>query len=123
MSSKPGEVYERYFQTCVASSEQALVFPDPRNGEPLDKTGVLRRMRKALKAARLDESHRFHDLRHTFGTAMVAAGVPMRTLQEWLGHRDTETTQRYADYAPRARDAELVAAAFARTGEPGSVNM
>jgi integrase len=45
---------------------------------------------------------------------MAAAGVPMRTLQEWMGHRDIETTQRYADYAPRTRDAELVAAAFTR---------
>jgi integrase len=59
--------------------------------------------------------HRFHDLRHTFGTAMAAAGVPMRTLQEWMGHRDIQTTQRYADYAPRTRDAELVAAAFERS--------
>ena len=36
----------------------------------------------------------------------------MRTLQEWMGHRDIATTQRYADYAPSAREAELVAAAF-----------
>ncbi len=47
---------------------------------------------------------RFHDLRHTFGTRMAAAGVPMRTLQEWMGHRDFKTTMIYADYAPmRAR--------------------
>jgi integrase len=71
-------------------------------------------MRKALKAAKLDEAHRFHDLRHTFGTAMAGVGVPMRTQQEWMGHRDIETTQRYADYAPGTRDAELVAAAFSR---------
>jgi integrase len=82
-------------------------------GEPLDKAAILRRYRKALKAARLDVTHRFHDLRHTFGTRMAAAGVPMRTLQEWMGHRDIETTQRYADYAPSAREAEMVAAAFA----------
>jgi site-specific recombinase XerD len=43
---------------------------------------------------------------------MAGAGVPMRTLQEWMGHRDIETTQRYADYAPSAREAEMVAAAF-----------
>jgi integrase len=59
-------------------------------------------------------SHRFHDLRHTFGTAMAAAGVPMRTLQEWMGHRDIATTERYADYSPHKREAEMVAAAFAR---------
>jgi site-specific recombinase XerC len=40
--------------------------------------------------------------------------VAMRTLQEWMGHRDIATTQRYADYAPSSREAELVAAAFAR---------
>ncbi len=105
---------ERYFRACGEPADDVLVFPDVHTGVPLDKAAVLRRMRKALRASRLDEAHRFHDLRHTFGTAMAAAGVPMRTLQEWMGHRDIETTQRYADYAPRMRDAELVAAAFSR---------
>jgi integrase len=40
---------------------------------------------------------RFHDLRHTCGTRMAAAGVPLRTLQEWMGHRDYKTTLIYAD--------------------------
>lgn len=93
----------------------ALVFADPSTGAPLDKSAILRRYRKALKAALLDEAHRFHDLRHTFGTRMAAAGVPMRTLQEWMGHRDIETTQRYADYAPSTHEAAFVEAAFGRT--------
>jgi integrase len=38
--------------------------------------------------------------------------APMRTLQERMGHRNIATTQRYADYAPRTREAELIAAAF-----------
>ena len=42
----------------------------------------------------------FHSLRHTFGTRMAAVGVPMRTLQEWMGHRNLATTEIYADYAP-----------------------
>ena len=37
----------------------------------------------------------------------------MRTLQEWMGHRDIETTQRYADYAPSPHEAAYVEAAFA----------
>jgi hypothetical protein len=36
----------------------------------------------------------------------------MRTLQEWMGHRDFKTTQIYADYQPGAREAEMVDAAF-----------
>ena len=43
---------------------------------------------------------RFHDLRHTFGTQMAAAGAPLRAVQEWLGHCDYRTTPIYADYAP-----------------------
>jgi hypothetical protein len=39
----------------------------------------------------------------------------MRTLQEWLGHRDFKTTLRYADYAPGADEAELIAAATSTT--------
>jgi site-specific recombinase XerD len=50
---------------------------------------------------------------------MAAAGVSMRTLQEWMGHGDIATTQRYADYAPSAREAELMAAAFARARDDG----
>jgi integrase len=105
---------ERYFKACGEPADDALTFADPHTQGPLDKAGVLRRMRKALKAAGLDETHRFHDLRHTFGTQMAKAGTPMRTLQEFMGHRDIQTTQRYADYAPGRQDAELVAAAFTR---------
>lgn len=73
---------------------------------------MLRVFKNALAAARLDERHVFHDLRHTFGTRMAAAGVPLRTLQEWMGHRDIKTTQVYADYAPSAQEHAYVEAAF-----------
>jgi integrase len=65
----------------------------------MQRAALMRRYRRALKAAQLDATTRFHDLRHTFGTRMAAQGVAMRTLQEWMGHRDIKTTQRYADYA------------------------
>ena len=62
----------------------------------------------------LREHVRFLDLRHTFGTRVAAAGVPLRTLQEWMGHRDFKTTLIYADYQPKDQEAELVRRAFAR---------
>ncbi len=54
---------------------------------------------------------RFHDLRHTFGTRMIAK-ADIRRVQEWMGHADIQTTMRYLHYAPRSEDAELVAEAF-----------
>jgi len=89
-----------------------LVFAEPASGDVLRRGALMRRYRRALKAAGVEPGHRFHDLRHTFGTAMAAAGVPMRTLQEWMGHRDLATTQRYADYAPNEREVEMVDRAF-----------
>ena len=45
---------------------------------------------------------------------MAAAGVPLRTLQEWMGHRDFKTTLIYADYQPNAHERDLVRRAFAQ---------
>jgi integrase len=103
---------DRLYVAAGDPDDDVLVFADPFTAGPLDKAAILRRYRRALRAAKLDEAHRFHDLRHTFGTRMAAAAVPMRTLQEWMGHRDIATTQRYADYAPSAHEAAFVEAAF-----------
>lgn len=65
-------------------------------------------------ASGLDDSHRFHDLRQTFGARAACAGVPMRKLQEWMGHRDLTTTQIDADYAPNAAESDMAARAFGR---------
>ena len=56
-------------------------------------------------------SLRFHDLRHTFGTRMIAK-ADIRRVQEWMGHADVQTTMGYLHYAPRDEDAALVAEVF-----------
>jgi integrase len=114
MADEVGGELERLFQGSRFQGDGDLVFGHPAGGEPLIGPTVTRRFRQALRAAKLDEARRFHDLRHTFGTRMAAAGVPMRTLQEWMGHKDLATTMIYADYAPSPREAAMVASAFAR---------
>jgi integrase len=108
-----GGELDRLFKGSSGQDPDDLVFADPHTDEPLNKAAILRRYRKALRTAKLDVAHRFHDLRHTFGTQMAAKGMPMRTLQELMGHRDIETTQRCADYAPNSQEADLVNRAFA----------
>ena len=63
---------------------------------------------------------RFHDLRHTFATRLAAAGQPLRTIQEFLGHADAKTTQIYAHYAPSEQEVAMVNAAFAADASTGS---
>ena len=80
-------------------------------GLPLDGDALSSRYRDALARAGL-RPLRFHDLRHTFGTRMIAK-ADIRRVQEWMGHADIQTTMKYLHYAPRAEDAELVTRAFA----------
>lgn len=104
------ELREHHERTPFKAHDE-LVFPHPLTGSPLDGSKALVRLRRSLDAAGL-RAVRFHDLRHTFGTRMAAVGVPMRTLQEWMGHRDIRTTMIYADYAPSDQELELVGRAF-----------
>jgi integrase len=98
----------------------ALVFGHPLSGEPQPRANVSRRFSVALVAAGLPP-RRFHDLRHSYGTAMAGAGVPMRTLQHFMGHRDHATTLRYSDYSPSGSEAAMAEAAFGGTsGKSGS---
>ena len=89
-----------------------LVFANPSTGSPLDRSKVRKRFQAACRRAGV-RVVRFHDLRHTFGTHVAKSGdVSMRTLQEWMGHRDAKTTLIYADYSPDPREAEIVSDAF-----------
>lgn len=91
--------------------DSELVFAHPESGRPLDRSKLIRRFKQATGRAGVRDVT-FHELRHTFGTRMAAAGVPLRTIQHWMGHADAKTTQVYAHYQPSNREAELVDAAF-----------
>jgi integrase len=88
-----------------------LVFAHPDTGKPLDRSKLIRRFKQALDCAELPKIT-FHELRHTFGTTMAAAGEPQRNIQEWMGHDDLKTTQVYMHYAPRHNEVEAVDRAF-----------
>jgi integrase len=106
MADRLGGELDRHFKRSVYQGDEDLVFGHPHTGEPYDASQLRKRFYAAMEAAGM--GHRcgreggitFHSLRHTFGTRMAAAGVPMRTLQEWMGHRNLATTEIYADYAP-----------------------
>jgi integrase len=91
------------------TADDDLVFPG-ETGDYLDGSALRRRYLAALQRGGL-RPLRFHDLRHTFGTRMIAK-ADIRRVQEWMGHADIQTTMRYLHYAPRSEDAQLVAQAF-----------
>jgi integrase len=92
---------ERHFQRSRYRSDEELVFGDPQTSRPYDPSKLRSRFYECLERAAVRRVT-FHELRHTFGTQMAAAGAPLRAIQEWMGHADVKTTQIYAHYAPDA---------------------
>jgi integrase len=111
MAERVAVALRRHFRESPFQGDEDLVFPHPHTGHPLDASKLRKRFKETLEQAEL-RPIRFHDLRHTFGTHCASAGVPLRTLQEWLGHRDYKTTLVYADYAPSPHEADLLERAF-----------
>jgi integrase len=108
---------ERHFQRSEFRSHDDLVFCHPQTGHVYDASKLRKRFDDAIRAAGVNRIT-FHELRHTFGTQMAAAGAPLRAIQEWLGHADAKTTEIYAHYAP---DSTNGAAFAARAFGAGSV--
>jgi integrase len=68
---------------------------------PLDGSNIRRSMIAALDIAKIQYLH-FHDLRHTFATRMVQAGIDLYKVQRLLGHKSPIMTQRYAHHYPKS---------------------
>lgn len=66
-----------------------LVFGDV-DGKPLDPSTVTHNFGRMVKRAELNA--RFHDLRHTYATLMLAAGVHAKIVSEALGHSTVAIT-------------------------------
>lgn len=77
-----------------------LVFPWG-DGSHLTINRVKHPFRTCVKAAGVPLI-RLHDLRHSFASQLVVQNVPLKVVQELLGHADIRMTMRYAHLSPAA---------------------
>jgi integrase len=67
---------------------------------------------------------RFHDLRHTCATMLIAGGAPALAIRDHLGHQDIQTTMNvYGHLYPSMQDAmaSTLDAAYAGSAEPADI--
>jgi integrase len=70
-----------------------------RLGRRLDPSALRRRFERARDAAGL-EPLRSHDLRHTYGSLLVAGGIDLPSVKAAMGHSHITTTERYLHARP-----------------------
>ena len=76
-----------------ASKDCAFVFP---TGGRRPKLDFLDCLKAVATRAKLDaDGFWLHKFRSTFATRNLWAGLDLRTVQQWLGHSDMESTMRY----------------------------
>ncbi len=66
-----------------------------KNGYQLDRHQIWRRIRKYAKEAGLIKRISPHTFRHTYATHLLDNGADLRVIQEFLGHAEISTTERY----------------------------
>jgi hypothetical protein len=109
MADRLAREMDRWSQRTLYGADDDLVFAHPQSGRPLDRTKLTRKFKDACVEA---------GVRPIMICAISSRRVSprrasRRTIQEFLGHADSKTTQIYAHYARSAHEVEMVNAAFA----------
>lgn len=94
------------FRSLASSLQRDDLVFKTQHGRPFGASHQVRPMREACKNANISHVG-FHILRHTYGSRLAMAGVPMAVIAEALGHADERITRKhYAHLSPSyVRDA------------------
>ena len=81
---------EERLKLGAAWQDHGLVFPSSV-GTPMSPRNLVRAFKALLKRAGLPDI-RFHDLRHSCASLLIAQGVDATVVRDVLGHADIQTT-------------------------------
>ncbi|NIM20708.1 MAG: tyrosine-type recombinase/integrase [Candidatus Latescibacteria bacterium] len=100
--SKNGKV--RHIPINKKAQEALESIPEPHEGHVFLYRGLPTKAVKTAFAGAVRRAGiqccRFHDLRHTFATRLVLAGVDLATVMQLMGHASISTTMKYAHPSP-----------------------
>ncbi len=103
-----GNIYDnRYLDYICVEENGKIIYPDH-----MSKTFADVLKKNNLKHIRL------HDLRHSCASNMLASGVQMKEIQEWLGHSNFSTTAdvySHLDFSSKIRAANTISFVYDNT--------
>ena len=120
-SGKPRHVVltdegQRFFAHATAGKEGTALIFTHLDGRPWGKSHQHWHLAQACKVAKIKPAVRFHDLRHTHGSALAMKGVPMGVIAAQLGHADTRMTEKHYAHLSPSYVAETIRANFPTLG-------
>ena len=85
-----------------------FVFPAPGRGgiqektarRPLPDSSIQTVLKAALKQAAVFKNISVHNLRHSYATHLLEAGIDIRIIQKYLGHKSIASTMIYTQLTP-----------------------
>ncbi|MES2733638.1 MAG: tyrosine-type recombinase/integrase [Bacteroidota bacterium] len=103
MTPKVSQALESYYLQERVNQEQVQdteAFMLNRIGKRLDGDGHNRLLKTILARTAISQGITLHHLRHSIATHLLASGLPIEKVRDFLGHRHLESTQLYAKVHP-----------------------
>lgn len=107
------ECFKKAFGKSYYKKDKDYVFVKP-DGQLTRPDYVTEHFKNLLKKLGLRHI-RFHDLRHSCASLLLAKGIPIKAIQEWLGHSNFSTTANiyaHLDSNSKQLSAQAITSAF-----------
>jgi integrase/recombinase XerD len=98
----PEPILRQLRQYWLTHRHPVYVFPkrtrwrvDPETQQSMSRKSIWNAFKAALAASGVTKAATVHTLRHSWATHLLEAGVPLRLIQQWLGHSSPKTTALY----------------------------
>lgn len=92
------EALERYLEKRPPKPEALFL---NKNGTGLSAVSIRSILNKHINKAAIAKHVSPHSIRHSFATILLSRGCDLRSIQEFLGHKDISTTQIYTHISTR----------------------